>query len=155
MDLQKIKQIALENGFSLKQQASGNMDLHSYVYAFAEALIKEAISEAILENDCMIGQTWFMKGTSVSELVNHAEKVYKTEAVSQNSKIEFFTDDNEHWFAHDVPFFGTVQIDRIKEHDFVEWDIHFGDCWQGPFSSKSECIEHLEICIKEEQEQNA
>lgn len=42
MDAQKIKKIALANGFSLKEQASGNMDLNSYVYEFAQALIAEA-----------------------------------------------------------------------------------------------------------------
>ncbi len=101
----------------------------------------------ILENDCMIAQTWFMKGSSVAALIKHAEGVYKAEVAAQNSKIEFGTDDNEHWFAHDVPFFGTAQIDRIEEHGLVEWDIHFNDCWQGPFNSKSECIKHLEECI--------
>ena len=38
MDIQKIKELALANGFSLKEQASGNMDLHSYVYEFANAI---------------------------------------------------------------------------------------------------------------------
>lgn len=112
----------------------------------------QAVPET-LKNDCMIGQTWFMKGTSVSALIEYAENVYKAEAVAQNSKIEFGTDDNEHWFAHDVPFYGTVQIDRIEEHGLVEWDIHFNGCWQGPFNSKSECIKHLEECISEEREE--
>lgn len=82
----------------------------------------QAVPET-LKNDCMIGQTWFMKGTSVSALIEYAENVYKAEAVAQNSKIEFGTDDNEHWFAHDVPFYGTVQIDRIEEHGLVEWEF--------------------------------
>ena len=107
----------------------------------------------VLENDCMIGQTWFMKGSPVAALIKHAEEVYKAEAVAQNSKIEFGTDDNEHLFAHDVPFYGTVQIDRIEEHGLIEWDIHFNECWQGPFDSKSACIKHLEECIKEEREE--
>ena len=38
MDFQKVKELALANGFSLKEQASGNMDLHSYVYEFANAI---------------------------------------------------------------------------------------------------------------------
>jgi iron-sulfur cluster repair protein YtfE (RIC family) len=57
---------------------------------------------AALENlqvDCMIDQVWFMKGTPVANLIQHASEVYKAEAVAQNSKIEFGTDDNEHWFA--------------------------------------------------------
>lgn len=102
-----------------------------------------------LENDCMIGQMWFMKGTPVTNLIKHAEGVYKAEAIAQNSKIKFRTDDNETWWAHDVPFFGTVQI--LKE--FNEWDIHFSDCWQGPFDSKSRCIQHLEECIQEIREE--
>ena len=54
MDAQKIKEIALANGFSLKQQASGNMDLHSYVYEFAEALIKEAEVQAVPEGFMLV-----------------------------------------------------------------------------------------------------
>lgn len=44
---QKIKELALANGFSLKQQASGTMDLHSYVYAFAHAVATEATASAV------------------------------------------------------------------------------------------------------------
>ena len=45
MDIQKIKELALANGFSLKEQASGNMDLNSHVYEFAQA-----IEQQVLEN---------------------------------------------------------------------------------------------------------
>lgn len=48
MELEKIKELALANGFSLKEQASGNMDLHSYVYEFANALLKEATLEGFV-----------------------------------------------------------------------------------------------------------
>ncbi|TCB49862.1 hypothetical protein E0H80_10640 [Acinetobacter sp. ANC 4779] len=109
----------------------------------------------VLENDCMIDQTWFMKGTPVANLIKHAEGIYQTEVAAQNSKIKFGTDDNEHWFAHDVPFFGRVQIDRIEEHGLVEWDIYFNECWQGPFNSKAKCIQHLEECIQEKVEEKA
>ena len=44
MEIQKIKEISLVNGFSLKQQASGNMDLHSYVYEFANAIEQEVLN---------------------------------------------------------------------------------------------------------------
>ena len=47
MDIQKIKEIALANGFSLKEQASGNMDLHSYVYEFANAIEQAAKAQAV------------------------------------------------------------------------------------------------------------
>ena len=38
---EKIKQIALANGFKLKEQHDGHMDLNPYVYDFAEALLRE------------------------------------------------------------------------------------------------------------------
>ena len=115
-----------------------------------QAAKAQAMSEQTLESDCMINQVWFMKGTPVDSLIKHAEEVYKTEVIAQNSAIKFGTDDNEHWFAHDVPFFGRVQIDRIEEHGLVEWDIFFNGCWQGPFNTKEECIKHLEECIAEQ-----
>ncbi|WP_151789178.1 hypothetical protein [Acinetobacter seifertii] len=114
---------------------------------------QEQIENLKLQNDCMIDQTWFMKGTPVANLIKHAEGVYQAEVAAQNSKIKFGTDDNQHWFAHEVPFFGTVQIDRIEEHGLVEWDIHFNECWQGPFNSKQRCIQHLEECIAEKRQE--
>ena len=47
MDIQKIKELALANGFSLKEQASGNMDLHSYVYEFANAIEQAAKAQVV------------------------------------------------------------------------------------------------------------
>lgn len=46
MDIQKIKELALANGFKLKEQASGNMDLNAYVYDFANAIEQEAKAQA-------------------------------------------------------------------------------------------------------------
>lgn len=37
----QIKEIALTNGFKLKEQPNGEMDLNPYVYDFARALINE------------------------------------------------------------------------------------------------------------------
>lgn len=106
--------------------------------------------QPLLENNCMIGQTLFMQGTQLTALVEFAESSYFAEAVAQNSTIEFGTDDNQHWFAHDVPFFGRVQITKFEEGGLTEWDIHFNECWQGPFDSKAECIKRLEDCIAEQ-----
>lgn len=89
MDAQKIKEIALANGFSLKQQTSGNMDLHSYVYEFAEALLKEAEIQAVPEGFVLVPKTDVydyyianhLKGTTcsvdVSELTgNDGDRIY-------------------------------------------------------------------------------
>lgn len=40
MNNAKIKALALQHGFKLKQQASGEMDLNDYVYSFAWALLQ-------------------------------------------------------------------------------------------------------------------
>ena len=54
MDVQKIKELALANGFSLKEQASGNMDLHSYVYEFANAIEQAAKAQAVPEGFVLV-----------------------------------------------------------------------------------------------------
>lgn len=46
MDIQRIKELALINGFKLKEQASGNMDLNAYVYDFANAIEREVRAQA-------------------------------------------------------------------------------------------------------------
>ena len=46
MDIEKIKELALVNGFKLKEQASGNMDLNAYVYDFANAIEQAAKAES-------------------------------------------------------------------------------------------------------------
>lgn len=54
MDIQKIKELALANGFSLKPQASGNMDLNAYVYDFANAVEREVKAQAVPEGFVLI-----------------------------------------------------------------------------------------------------
>ena len=49
MDIQKIKELALANGFKLKEQASGNLDLNAYVYDFANAVEQAAKAQAVPE----------------------------------------------------------------------------------------------------------
>ena len=138
MDIQKLfEELYVKNARSwlLERDPDGSYKYHATQSAFVlfenqqleieslkSGLAKaQAVSkEVLLESDCMINQTWFMKGTLASALIKHAENAYKNEVIAQNSKIKFGTDDNEHWFAHDVPFFGRVQIDRTEEHGLVE-----------------------------------
>lgn len=54
MDIQKIKELALANGFKLKEQASGNMDLNTYVYDFANAIEQAAKTQAIPEGFVLV-----------------------------------------------------------------------------------------------------
>ena len=54
MDIQKIKELALANGFKLKEQASGNLDLNAYVYDFANAIEREAKAQAVPEGFVLV-----------------------------------------------------------------------------------------------------
>lgn len=54
MDIQKIKELALANGFKLKEQASGNMDLNAYVYDFANAIEQSAKAQAVQEGFVLV-----------------------------------------------------------------------------------------------------
>ena len=49
MEIKEIKELALANGFKLKEQASGNMDLNAYVYDFANAIEQAAKAQAVPE----------------------------------------------------------------------------------------------------------
>ena len=49
MDIKKIKELALANGFKLKEQADGSMDLNAYVYDFANAIEQAAKAQAVPE----------------------------------------------------------------------------------------------------------
>ncbi len=54
MDIKKIKELALANGFKLKEQASGNMDLNAYVYDFANAIEQAAKAQAVPEGFVLV-----------------------------------------------------------------------------------------------------
>lgn len=54
MDIEKVKELALINGFKLKEQASGNMDLNAYVYDFANAIEREAKAQAVPEGFVLV-----------------------------------------------------------------------------------------------------
>ena len=62
MDIEKIKKLALANGFKLKEQASGNMDLNAYVYEFANAIEQAAKAQAIPEGFVLVPKTNSDKG---------------------------------------------------------------------------------------------
>ena len=74
MDVQKIKELALANGFSLKQQASGNMDLHSYVYEFANAIEQAAKAQAVPEGFVLVPMV------PSERMINAVRQCYEGEA---------------------------------------------------------------------------
>ena len=76
MDIQKIKELALANGFSLKEQASGNMDLHSYVYEFANAIEQAAKAQAMPEGFVLVSQKELLElviAINAVDLATHTE----------------------------------------------------------------------------------
>jgi hypothetical protein len=46
MNKEDIRDIARANGFQLKKQPDGSMDLHPYVYGFASVLLRYSINNA-------------------------------------------------------------------------------------------------------------
>ena len=70
MDIQKIKELALANGFSLKEQASGNMDLHSYVYEFANAIEQAVKDQAATYESCSIKAHEIIINETKNELID-------------------------------------------------------------------------------------
>ena len=61
MAIQRIKELALANGFSLKPQASGNMDLNTYVYEFANAIEQAAKTQAVPEGFVLVNKKDLVK----------------------------------------------------------------------------------------------
>lgn len=47
MNNEQIKHLALQNGFKLKEQPDGTMDLNPYVYDFAVALLNSFAYEVL------------------------------------------------------------------------------------------------------------
>ncbi len=94
MDVQKIKELALANGFSLKEQASGNMDLHSYVYEFANAIEQavkaQAVPKWISVDDELPSEGDLLLGISTTKLAKF--NVYQVVALDEFDDCEI-----THW----------------------------------------------------------
>ena len=77
MDFQKIKELALANGFKLKEQADGSMDLNAYVYDFANAIEQAAKAQAVPEGFVLVSQKELMElaiAINAVDLATHTEE---------------------------------------------------------------------------------
>ena len=77
MDVQKIKELALANGFKLKEQADGSMDLNAYVYDFANAIEQAAKAQAAPEGFVLVSQKELMElaiAINAVDLATHTEE---------------------------------------------------------------------------------
>ncbi len=85
MDIQKIKELALANGFKLKEQSSGNMDLNAYVYDFANAIEQAAKAQAVPEGFVLVEKAKLMQIVGSAAIIepitrgNPLMTKYKTE----------------------------------------------------------------------------
>ena len=77
MDVQKIKELALANGFKLKEQADRSMDLNAYVYDFANAIEQAAKAQAVQEGFVLVSQKELMElaiAINAVDLATHTEE---------------------------------------------------------------------------------
>lgn len=111
MDIEKIKELALANGFKLKEQASGNMDLNAYVYNFANAIEQAAKQNTWVDTSHLLpkelDQVFFILKGVVSQ------GYYFTEQVQDEYSGDYFT--GKFWFCEN-------RGDTIEEfHDVTHW----------------------------------
>lgn len=92
MDIQKIKELALANGFKLKEQASGNMDLNAYVYDFANAIEQAAKAQAVPEGFVLVPkeptEAMYIAGTDKRQSGGNTADVYKAMIEAQEPANE-------------------------------------------------------------------
>ena len=90
MDIKKIKELALANGFKLKEQASGNMDLNAYVYDFANAIEQAAKAQAVPEGFVLVPkeptEAMYIAGTDKRQSGGNTADVYKAMIEAQEQK---------------------------------------------------------------------
>ena len=126
MDFQKIKELALANGFSLKEQASGNMDLHSYVYEFANAIEQAVKAQAVPEGFVLAPvkeiKTWYL---------DDSEGIYR---------------EDPEWLC-DIPVGEVVEVEHRVSYELdqdpifaaIQWDEENSDVgYYETFKSKVE-----------------
>lgn len=73
MNKQQIKELALSNGFQLKEQPDGTLDLNPYVYEFSSALLAEAGRAGFVA--CATEFGFYLSGHQVS-IVNESADQY-------------------------------------------------------------------------------
>ena len=91
MDIQKIKELALANGFKLKEQASGNMDLNAYVYDFANAIEQAAKAQAVPKGFVLV------EIKDLRDVISNAGDAMMNE---ETSSVYDITGEPSTWFDH-------------------------------------------------------
>ncbi|ENX08842.1 DUF551 domain-containing protein [Acinetobacter variabilis] len=126
MDIEKIKELALANGFKLKEQASRNLDLNAYVYDFANAIEQEVKAQEHAKLKLLLCDEHLEKCESPTGIFNSQypeeepcliclAKEAKAQAVPEwISTSERMPDEGEEVFVH---YYGQIsQATRDKKY---------------------------------------
>ena len=105
MNKKQIKDLALSNGFKLKEQPSGEMDLNPYVYDFADALLAKA-NERVKEIEGQLQLTM---------LTTHEASFESDYGKKRLSK-----------FAIDKKIEAVNQVLDLERFDFADRPLDFG-----------------------------
>ena len=101
MTNEQIREVAIANGFKLKEQPNGKMDLNPYVYDFARALIDE--HENYVKPDSITDiRNWFKaaKPEPTSKDITTQLGCHYEEISEMDVSIDGETSDNEHLAAY-------------------------------------------------------
>ena len=145
MDIQRIKELALANGFKLKEQVSGNMDLNAYVYDFANAIEREVKAQAVPEGFVLVPvkeiTEWYL---------DESENIYREDPdwlcdISIGDVVEV---------EHRVSY----ELDQDPVFAAIQWDDKNGDVgYYEIFKSKAEAEKvaaHCKAMIEAQEQAN-
>lgn len=126
MDIQKIKELALANGFKLKDQPNGELDLNPYVYDFANAIEQAAKAQAVSEGFVLVPvkeiKEWYL---------DDSESIYR---------------EDPYWLC-DISIGEVVEVEHRVSYELdqdpvfaaIQWDDKNGDVgYYEIFKSKAE-----------------
>ena len=127
MTNEQIKDIALANGFKLKEQPNGEMDLNPYVYEFARALSPSKVFELTYD----YGDGYFTVFMTINkqhaldfiELVRAKDKDF-------NERYGRYEDCDERIAeayneSHPLKPYKKAVFNHTYEHSFSEWAIEY------------------------------
>ena len=142
MNKQQIKDLALSNGFKLKQQPNGKMDLNPYVYDFAEALLAKAnerVSELEKQFETQMTND-FVTTTDQAKRITELEK-YNLDLANESHKYQERCAELEKELANKdllhVGFTNGAQIKYAKDEEGAFYPDTDGDCYIPLYMLKS------------------
>lgn len=109
MDIQKIKELALANGFKLKEQASGNMDLNAYVYDFANAIEQAAQAKAVPEGFVLVRAS--DRDREICELIDQRDNMERLADQLKDKLQDLYKVDFGEYTSCNCPLKNAIEYD--------------------------------------------